>query len=255
MAQAQQKPTELSATPTRDTATRDTASGGKDTIQNQSYVALKEALMSGRFLPGEVVTVKALAKMLGAGTMPVREALRRLTSEGAFEAMPNRSTRIPRLNTTQVKQILELRMELEGKAAGLAAKNMSLLQLEELQALQDKMEQLLAAGDNETYPRLNKDFHFMIYQISENEPLLALIEALWMRMAPLLAWVGKTASQQPRTLARIVSHHHRKMLKAFRARDPETACDEMRADIKDATEVPGYWDAIASITQAAPRRR
>jgi DNA-binding GntR family transcriptional regulator len=55
--------------------------------------------------------------MLGTSEMPVCEALKRLTAEGAFEALPNRSARIPILSRPVVKQTLELWVELEGRAA------------------------------------------------------------------------------------------------------------------------------------------
>ena len=64
------------------------------------------------------------------GEMPVREALRRLTSEGAFEGLPNRSARMPTLNRRQVEQLIDLRQQLEGKAAALAARNITLVQIE-----------------------------------------------------------------------------------------------------------------------------
>src|SRR3954452_14236848 len=61
----------------------------------RAYGVLKEAVLAGHFRPGEVLTLRSLAKQLSIGEMPVREALRRLTSEGAFESLPNRSARVP----------------------------------------------------------------------------------------------------------------------------------------------------------------
>src|SRR5882762_3745196 len=73
------------------------------TIKKQAYATLKEALLAGRFRPGEIVTVRSLSELLGTSAMPVREALLRLTSEGAFEDLPNRSVRVPRLTRVQVE--------------------------------------------------------------------------------------------------------------------------------------------------------
>src|ERR1700712_4018609 len=126
----------------------------------RAYGVLKEAVLAGQFRPGEVVTLRSLAKQLAIGEMPVREALRRLTSEGAFESMPNRSARVPVLTRRQVEQILELREELEGKAAALAARNITLVQIEHLRALQQGMEQSVAKGDSRAHLSLNMAFHF-----------------------------------------------------------------------------------------------
>lgn len=229
--------------------------GGKDTLQNQAYGALKEAVISGRFRPGEVVTIRALSELLGAGAMPVREALRRLTSEGAFEAMANRSARIPRLSRLQVEQILELRLVLEGKAAAQAAANMSLRQLDELRALQDSMEDAINVGDHQRFTMTNKEFHFTIYRIADNEALLALIEALWLRMAPVVSWVGALAAREPEVLQRIGQHRHLRMLKAFQARDSATAEREIQGDILDATKVAGYWETVESLASSPAKNR
>jgi DNA-binding GntR family transcriptional regulator len=214
------------------------------TMQKQAYATLKAALLAGRFRPGQAVTVRALSEMLGTSAMPVREALRRLTSEGAFEDLSNRSTRVPRLDRVQIMQILELRMYLEGTAAEQATRNMSLHRLEELQALQNDMEQALAKGNHEDYTSLNTDFHFRIYAIAGNDPLLSLIEALWLRMAPLVSLAGTLAASRPELLRRLGHHHHGRLLKAFRAHDAKAASDAIRADIFDATKVPGYWEAV-----------
>src|SRR5882757_2350429 len=130
----------------------------------RAYGVLKEAVLAGNFRPGEVVTLRSLAKQLSIGEMPVREALRRLTSEGAFESLPNRSARVPVLTRRQIEQILELRQQLEGKAAALAARNITLVQIEHLRALQDGIEQSIEKGDSRTHTALNMAFHFEIYR-------------------------------------------------------------------------------------------
>ena len=55
-------------------------------LHDRAYAALKEALLEGRIAPGQPVTVASLASLLGTGTMPMREAVRRLTAEGGLAA-------------------------------------------------------------------------------------------------------------------------------------------------------------------------
>lgn len=224
----------------------------KETVQNRTYLALKDAIMSGRFKPGELVTLRKLSETLGTSEMPVREALKRLTAEGAFEALPNRSARIPRLTKTQILQVLDLRKLLEGRAAEYATGHMSKRQLEGLTQLQDRMESMIARADTEQFTALNKQFHFTIYRIAGNEPLLGLIEALWMRMAPLVSWTGMMAAGDAAMLRRIGGTHHRELLAAFGAHDPGAADKAMQADLHEATQIPGYWEAIEKIGTAIP---
>lgn len=215
-----------------------------EAAHSRAYAVLKEAVLAGNFRPGEVVTLRSLAKQLAIGEMPVREALRRLTSEGAFEALPNRSARVPSLSRRQVEQILELRQQLEGKAAALAARNITLVQIEHLRALQNGMESSIATGDLHTFTSLNMAFHFEIYRIADNAMLIPLIQMLWLRMAPLVASIVPLLTSKPGPARRASADNHERMLAAFQARDPIAAEEAMRRDLLGLTKIPGYWESL-----------
>jgi DNA-binding GntR family transcriptional regulator len=223
-------------------------SGSGETVQNRAYAALKNAVMEGRFRPGETVTLRALSSLLGTSDMPVREALRRLTSEGAFEALPNRSTRIPRLSRRQVEQIYELRVELEGKAAALAADQISKHQVDELVALQAQLNDCIEHGDMNRFTAINKEFHFRVYAIADNEPMQTLIEMLWLRMGPLVSWIGTLSAESPDHMRKIGQAHHNRLIKALQARDADAACEAMRADLREPTRLAGFWRAIDQLS-------
>ena len=63
------------------------------TLQERVYLALRKALILGRFAPGQALTVNELALRFETSPMPVREALARLVSEQALETSSNRSVR------------------------------------------------------------------------------------------------------------------------------------------------------------------
>ncbi len=215
-----------------------------EAAHSRVYAVLKEAVLAGKFRPGEVVTLRSLAKQLAVGEMPVREALRRLTSEGAFEALPNRSARVPALNRRQVEQVLELRGYLEGKAAAHAARNITLVQIEHLRALQDGIEKSIDASDSRTHTALNMAFHFEIYRIADNAFLFPLIQTLWLRMAPLVASTASLLSRNAKTFRRVGSENHESLLAAFQARDPTAAEKAMQRDLLGLTKIPGYWESV-----------
>jgi DNA-binding GntR family transcriptional regulator len=215
-----------------------------EAAHSRAYAVLKEAVLAGNFRPGEVVTLRSLAKQLAIGEMPVREALRRLTSEGAFEALPNRSARVPTLSRRQVEQILDLRQQLEGKAAALAARNITLVQIEHLRALQNGIEQSVSSGDLHAFTSLNMAFHFEIYRIADNPVLIPLIQMLWLRMAPLVASTVPLLTTKTAASRRVGLDNHERMLAAFQARDPAAAEDAMRRDLLGLTKLPGYWESL-----------
>jgi DNA-binding GntR family transcriptional regulator len=215
-----------------------------EAAHSRAYAVLKEAVLAGNYRPGEVVTLRSLAKELSIGEMPVREALRRLTSEGAFEALPNRSARVPALSRRQVEQILELRQLLEGKAAALAARNITLVQIEHLRALQSGIEQSIQNADPHAHTSLNMAFHFEIYRIADNPTLIPLIQMLWLRMAPLVASTVGLLTSKPVQFRRVGTENHEGLLAAFQARDPVAAEEAMRRDMLGLTRIPGYWESL-----------
>ena len=217
--------------------------GGR-TAYELAYEALRATVLAGGFRPGEVLTLRALESKLGLGAMPVREALKRLISEGAFEGLPNRSARVPSLKRHQVEEILDLRRDLEGKAAYLAAKNVTMGQIEYLRALQDQMTQCAEAGDVRRYAELNMTFHFEIYRIADSPVLMTLIQALWLRMGPILTSSVALIARDRQTFNRTSMHYHERILDAFHRRDPPAAQAAMREDLLTPTTAKGYWEAI-----------
>ena len=218
-----------------------------DTTQNRAYRALKTAVLGGTFYPGTTVTLAKLSDMLGTSEMPVREALKRLTAEGAFEALPNRSARIPVLSRSVVKQILDLRLELESRAAAQAAEHMTKRHIDQLVALNAAMASALDSHQLRQYVALNMEFHFLIYRLADNEPLLSLIEALWLRMAPVVAF---NLTQQRNAEAQFDEAgraHHGNIIKAFLAQDPALASQEIRADLLHPSTFTRYFDELPSM--------
>ncbi len=68
---------------------------GRETLHDRVYAELRRSLIHGMFDAGEVLRIVELSETLQTSTMPVREALGRLVSEQALEALPNRSVRVP----------------------------------------------------------------------------------------------------------------------------------------------------------------
>ena len=107
------------------------------TVADTVYLNLRQALILGRFDPGQALTIGALAETFQTSHMPVREALRRLGAEGAVQIRPNGSAHVPQALPKALEDINRARMALEGLAAELAAQRISgpeLAALEDLEA-------------------------------------------------------------------------------------------------------------------------
>jgi DNA-binding GntR family transcriptional regulator len=79
---------------------------GRETVQDRVYSELRRALIGGLFEPSQVLTIRGLADALATSTMPVREAVGRLITEKALEALPNRSARVPPITPERMDDLL-----------------------------------------------------------------------------------------------------------------------------------------------------
>ena len=89
-----------------DPTTAGLAPVGRETVQDRVYGEMRRALIGGFFEPGQVLTIRQLADALMTSTMPVREALGRLISEQALEALPNRQIRVPPMTLYRLSDLL-----------------------------------------------------------------------------------------------------------------------------------------------------
>ena len=122
----------------------------RQTLQEQLYHRVREALAGGVFPPGEAVTIRALADQFDTSTMPVREALRCLVSEGSLEMLANRTVRVPPLSKARLLELCRIRGALESLATELAVPNLTDPQILRLERLCDDM---AAALDNQAPDR------------------------------------------------------------------------------------------------------
>lgn len=213
----------------------------EETANARAYAKLRQAVLSGAFRPGDVVTLRALTEMLSLGEMAVREALKRLISEGAFEALPNRSARVPVLDRHEIQQLCELRILLEAKAAFQATNNITLHQINELRAINDEMKIAATKKQLQDYKQLNMAFHFAIYRIADNKPLASVIGTLWLRMAPFISRIISWTTTVPGRFEKIATSHHDTMLDAFHRRDADAARIAMEFDLADIHTGEDFW--------------
>ena len=80
-----------------------------------TYSRLRDMILYGHLAPGAQVTIQGLIADLGAGMTPVREAIRRLTAEGALLPQGNRRVAVPQLSAEMLDQVAFARLAIEPK--------------------------------------------------------------------------------------------------------------------------------------------
>lgn len=191
------------------------------------YRVLRHAIMTGRFEPGEPVTINGLAEALGVSAMPVREALHRLVAEGALELLDNRRVRVPDLDPHSFEEVLDARIALETRAAERAMPFIDDMRLARMRAFDKQADQALAAGNFGRLVEANFDFHRCLYEARPGTVLLPLIESLWLRLGPFMRRAGETLSETYQV------DRHAEALAAIVARDAEALKAAIVADIRD----------------------
>ena len=152
------------------------------TLSEEVYKHLREKIIKGEFSPGEKVSIRKIADMYGVSTMPAREALKRLQSEG-FITAERRSTVVKRLSTKELIEIFMIRKTLEKMAIEWAFSNIG---KKELIALENLVKEMDQKANPLEWNDLNKQFHFKLYSYSYSAPLLELLEKTWGRVEPYM---------------------------------------------------------------------
>lgn len=193
-----------------------------------AYVALKEAVLEGRIPPGQPVTVASLAAMLGTGTMPMREAVRRLTAAGGLEASATRRLTVPALGRDRFTALVRARQLLEPEAAADALPYLDAEAVAALDGVDAALSAAIRAQDVGGYMRLNYRFHFGIYRAVPGSVLCPLIESLWMQFG---AYMHLLFDRAP---AHLGADRHQAALAAIWAGDAAALRAAIAADIDDA---------------------
>ncbi|MCX4911690.1 GntR family transcriptional regulator [Streptomyces sp. NBC_00878] len=203
------------------------ASGGSSVerpgIHNQAEVAyqrLRERLVRGHYSPGDRLTEVGLCEDLGMSRTPVREALRRLQSDGLVSAT-GRGVVVSALTLQEMQHAMQLQEALDSLAARLTATaqregRLSPAQLNELKAAAHAVEERAETGDVTGAWRANLDFHMMLAHLSGNPLLADALGRIWARFA-----VGSHANIHRRH--DLTPREHEAIVSAILDGDPDRA--------------------------------
>lgn len=206
------------------------------TMHERVYGQIRDAFTSGLVVPGQRIVIREFARSLGTSMMPVREALRRLEAENALVALTGRNLTVPVMTSYDYEELCQIRVSLEGLAASEAAKNITDPELDELAAVTEEMQVASESRDIEATMQLNRKFHFCVYAGAHRPLLLRMIESLWLRVGPQLAYAirhdvhGGDVVDSP-------YHPHRQILAALRDGDAASASLAMAYDVNRAGRI------------------
>lgn len=194
--------------------------------QRDSYSLILEAIDVGVYKPGDRLVESELAERFGMSRTPIREALQRLETQSLLER-DGRSLIVATLDHNQMAELYVVRRELEGLAAGLAARHAT---DEEVRVLKDMVcEDDALVDDPAALSRANRRFHKQIHLASHNRYLVQQLDLVHRTMA-LMA----TTSLAAHGRGEIAQEEHAGIVNAIEARDEEAAQKALRDHISIA---------------------
>lgn len=199
-----------------------------DTLGDQAYGRIREAIASGAMPPGQRLTVRGLVDALGIGFTPAREALNRLAAEGALQPGPHRTLTVPALTLRRYEEMLAIRRELEPLAAVASLPHLAPADVDGMQAIQQRLLAAMKRRDYATVLASNRDFHFALYRRADMPTLLAILESLWLQVGPTLRHLHPGYARDWKG-----GENHAAILDAVRSRDARRLAAAIRKDLDD----------------------
>lgn len=210
----------------------------RKSLGGQVYDKLKRAVVHGELKPSSRIVETRVAEALGISRTPVREAIHKLEREGFIRQDPRGGFFVVGLTRADIEETFGIRSVLESYAARLAALKH---RPEDLTPLERKLEEYQAhmdRGDLASLPRINTEFHDLLYGLSRSLRLVRMISDLRDQI-----YRFRKAILSVEEMARTSNHDHREMLALIRKRDGEGVERIVRVHILKGQEaVVGLFD-------------
>jgi GntR family transcriptional regulator, trigonelline degradation regulator len=209
-------------------------------VRRQVEDALREAIVTGRFVPGDHLPDRLLCEAFGTSRSVVREAVRLLEAEGLIVVYPNRGPFVAPLSVEEAREIYEVRAALESLAGEGFARHASPAQRAALRAVYEELRDRGTAETRQTLLDMKRRFYDILSQGCGNAYAARMLDRLLCRNAQLRATSLSRPDRLPRTIAEIGE-----IIEAIENRDPAAAAAACRRHVEQAAAV-----ALAILAEA-----
>lgn len=207
--------------------------------------ALENAIVDGRYRPGQRLDPAKLEDEFGCSRTPIREAFQGLERSGLVSVRPKQGTYVTELSLAELADRFEVMAELEGMAARLCAGRIDREKLEELQQALQECQLFEAKGDSDGYYYANAWFHGVIYDSCGNDYLQQQAHTLRRTLQPYRRLQLRVPDRLRRSLA-----EHRIITEAIETGDAEraeiTARDHVLVQVKEFSQLVRTWRQVTA---------
>lgn len=189
------------------------------------YRTLRLRIMYGELDPGVPLTLRGIAGAFDVSMTPVREAVRRLSAEGALTMSSSGRITTPDLSPERIEELASLRALLEPELAARALPRAHMALIDRLRAINARIAQHVAKHEVAGYIRSNLEFHRTIYLRAQAPAMLALAETVWLQLGPTMRALYSARNRTD------LQRHHRMILAALAAGDEPGLRLAVRTDV------------------------
>jgi DNA-binding GntR family transcriptional regulator len=189
------------------------------------YRGLRSRIMYGEIAPGQALTLRGIAAEFDVSMTPAREALRRLSAEGALTLSQSGRVSTPELTSDRIEELAALRSLLEVELASRALPRAHIALIDRLQTINARVAEDILRQDAVAYIRRNLEFHRTLYLRAQAPAMLAMAETVWLQLGPTMrALYGRLRRKDP-------PHFHRLIIAALKAGDEPGLRLAVRSDV------------------------
>ncbi|UZJ80543.1 GntR family transcriptional regulator [Fictibacillus sp. KU28468] len=209
-----------------------------ETLAEQAYREIKQAIIEGRFSPGEHLPEEAIASMLGISRTPLKKAIEKLSYEGLVDLRSGKIARVAEYTPNDIENFLQLRVLLEPfNVEQIVRIPISEEKMSELVELVEEQKKAIEDNDLYQFIQLDAEFHLSLAKLNSNQKLQQFIEQLnnnlhrrYLILSKTLEYGSKTAYEE-----------HVSILKALQKGNPEEAGRAMKTHIQNVeNRIRGY---------------
>jgi DNA-binding GntR family transcriptional regulator len=201
--------------------------------------AVREAILDGQLLPGQKLDQDALAEELQVSRTPVREATRKLESEGLLEVRTHYGVFVKKVSKKDIADVFGVRAVLEAEVARQATTLIPEQVLDRLETRLEEAQKAYETGNTDAQFEADVCFHQTLREFTRNDLLREVLDGLANRIQA----VRRFAQTKPGSHVYEFSQEHFDILHAMRRRDPERAAQLMSEHlVKSSVRVQQLMD-------------
>lgn len=213
-------------------------------LREQVITAIRDAIIEGKFKPGEKIPEQELAQQLGVSRTPIREAIRILEQQGLVVTVPKSGTYVTESNIEKIKEAIVVRVAIEQLALREAIEHLDDREWGEfMNALEDILHRMQVAsedGDGVALTELDIDWHSQIVDAAHNQYLS------WLWRSSGLQYLIWSPERSLYPLAKdkwweVIYGRHKKLLDSLKSRNIEKCCAAIQEHIEQKyQDLDGY---------------